>query len=78
MPMYTFHLRTPGEAPVGLEAFELAHDAAAFAKAAELLDEHLSCDHVEIWDGDRAVLSLYREQPVIRAVRIDAQMFSAQ
>ena len=68
MPMYTFHLRTLGEAPVGFEAIELAHDAASFAKAGDLLDEHLSCDHVEVWDGDRPVVARHREQPIIRPV----------
>ena len=35
MPMYTFHPCTPGEVPVSPEAFELANDAATFAKAGE-------------------------------------------
>ena len=68
MPMYTFHLRRSDETPTVLKALDLAHDAAAFSKAGELLDEHQSCDHVEVWDGDRAVVSRHRWQPIIRPV----------
>lgn len=66
MPMYMFHLRRPNEAPTGLEAFELAHDDDAFSKAGRLLDEHRSCDHVEVWEGERAVVARHRDEPTIR------------
>jgi len=68
MPMYTFHLRKLDDAPLGLEAFELDYDGETFTKAGQLLDEHLNCDHVEVWDGERAVLARHREQPIIRPV----------
>ena len=68
MPMYTFQLRKPDGVPLGLEACELDYDGETFSKAGELLDQHLSCDHVEIWDGDRAVVARHREQPIIRRV----------
>ena len=68
MPMYTFHLRRPNEAPAGFESFDAASDAEAFQAAGYLLDDHLSCDHVEVWDGDRAVVARHREQPIIRPV----------
>ena len=68
MPMYTFYLRAEDDAPRGLDAVELAHDAASFARAGELLDHHLTCAYVEIWAGDRAVLARHREQPIIRPV----------
>jgi len=63
-----FHLRRGDGAPGGLEVLELDHDAATFAKAGELLGEHPSCDQVEVWDGERAVLARHREQPIIRPV----------
>jgi hypothetical protein len=68
MPMYTFYLRSFRGGSPGLRALELSSDAESLAAAAKLLDEHLSCDHVDIWTGDRAVLARYREQPIIRAV----------
>lgn len=68
MPMYTFHLRRFDETPVALEIVDLPHDAATLAKAGELLDEHPSCDHVEVWLDEHAVVARYREQPVIRPV----------
>jgi hypothetical protein len=68
MPMYTFHIRKPSAAPVGLVVLELAHDAAAFQAAGDLLEEHYSSDHVEVWDGERPVVARHREQPIIRPV----------
>jgi hypothetical protein len=43
-------------------------DGETFSKAGELLDQHSSCDHVAVWDGDRAVVARQREQPIIRRV----------
>lgn len=68
MPMYTFQLRRPDGASTGFEAFQMANDGETFAKAGQLLDEHPTCDHVEVWEADRAVLARYREQPVIRPI----------
>jgi hypothetical protein len=68
MPTYTFHLRKPGGAPIAFDMVELAHDSATFAKAGELLADHPSCGHIEVWDGDRPVLSRHREQPIIRGI----------
>jgi hypothetical protein len=70
--MYTFHLYTPQGVPLSFEAFEVAGEGEAFAAAGRLLDEHLSCDHVEVWDGDRAVLARHRFQPVIRPIETSA------
>ncbi|HEX5263735.1 MAG TPA: hypothetical protein VFW13_09420 [Phenylobacterium sp.] len=70
MPIYIFHLRRPNEAPTGLEVVTLATDADAFRKAGELLNEHASCEHVEVWEGERPVVSRHREQPVIRPVDV--------
>jgi len=69
MPMYTFHLCSQDGGSPSFEAFELHRDDATFAKAGELLEQHPSCDHVEVWQNDRAVLALHREQPLIRPVR---------
>ena len=68
MPMYTFQLRRSDGGSTGFEAFQMTNDGETFAKAGQLLDEHGSCDHVEVWEADRAVLARYREQPVIRPI----------
>ncbi len=68
MPMYTFHLFNSSGAALVFDAIELPHDGSTFARAGDLLAEHLSCDHVEVWDGERAVVARYREQPIIRPV----------
>jgi hypothetical protein len=68
MPLYTFHLCKPDGIAVTFQAITLRSDGETFAKAGELLDDHLSCDHVEVWDGDRAVVARYRFQPVIRPI----------
>jgi hypothetical protein len=68
MPMYTFYLRTYLGGSTGLAAAELGSDAESLARAGRLLDEHRSCDHIDIWSGDRAVLARYRDQPLVRPV----------
>ena len=68
MAMYTFHICNPAGISVSFEAHELVSDGASFAKAGELLAEHLSCDHVEVWRDDRAILGRHRYQPIIRPV----------
>jgi hypothetical protein len=67
--LYTFHLYGIEGAPLSLEAADLDGDGDTFTRAGRLLEEHLSCDHIEVWDGERAVLALHRFQPVIRPVR---------
>jgi hypothetical protein len=69
MPTYTFLLFRSDDAAVSLDAVPLGHDQATFARASKLLDDHPSCDYVEVWDGDRAVVARHREQPIIRPVR---------
>ena len=68
MPLYTLHLFSANDRAVSFEAAELPSDGGAFARAGELLADHMSCDHVEVWDGERAVLARHRHQPVIRPV----------
>jgi hypothetical protein len=69
MPTYTFLLfRSDGSADT-LDAVDFDYDGATFLRAGQLLTAHRSCDYVEVWDGDRAVLARHREQPIIRPVR---------
>ncbi len=68
MPMYTFHFCNLQGVSSAFEAREADHDAAAFAMAGDLLEEHQSCDHVDVRESDRPVIARYREQPIIRAV----------
>lgn len=73
MPTYTFLLfRHDGSADT-LDAVALDYDGATFLKAGQLLSDHSSCDYVEVWDGDRAVIARHREQPIIRPVRAPAE-----
>ena len=69
MTVYTFHFCRIDGGSSSFEAFDLASDGATIAKADRLLAEHLSCDHVEVWDGQRAVVARHREQPSLRPVR---------
>ena len=62
---------TDGRSP-SFEAFELPTDHDIFVRAEALLGQHLSCDHVEVWQAERAVLALHRDQPVFRPIRADA------
>lgn len=72
MPMYTFHLCGPDGRSPSFEAFELPSGHDIFLSAERLLGEHESCDHVEVWQGERAVLALHRDQPVFRPICGDA------
>lgn len=68
MHTYTFHMRTVDGAPTGLSVCEFANDAETFAEAGRMLDEHITCDHIEVWEGERAVVARHREQPIIRPI----------
>lgn len=68
MTLYTFNLCRPDGVSASFEAHDLPKDSDTFARAGELLDQHLSCDYVEIWDGERPVLSRHRFQPVLQPV----------
>jgi hypothetical protein len=70
MSAYTFQMQTLDGQPISLRLRELANDGETFAEAGRMLDEHITCDHVEVWDGDRAVVARYREQPIIRPVGV--------
>lgn len=72
MPTYTFLLfRSDGSADT-FDAVALDDDGATFVTAGHLLDDHLSCDYVEVWEADRAVVARHRDQPIIRPVRASA------
>jgi hypothetical protein len=68
MALYTFHLRRSDETATALDIVDLSHDAAAFQRAGRLLDEHQTCDRVEIWDGERPVVARHRDEPIIRPI----------
>lgn len=67
--MYTFHLCRANGQSHSFEALELPGDADAFATSAELLKQHLSYEHIEVWADERAVLALHRDQPILRPIR---------
>jgi hypothetical protein len=69
MPTYTFHMRALDREPISFALGEFANDGETFAEAGRMLAAHTTCDHIEIWDGDRAVVARHREQPVIRPVK---------
>jgi hypothetical protein len=69
MPTYTFLLFRHDGGATSLDAVTLDGDGATFVRAGHLLAEHASCDYVEVWDEDRAVVARHREQPIIRPVR---------
>ncbi|WP_293679113.1 hypothetical protein [uncultured Phenylobacterium sp.] len=71
MALYTFHLCDEHGFSGCFETRELPYDSAAYPMAGELLNQHLSADHVEVWEGERPVLSRHREGPVIRPVNED-------
>jgi hypothetical protein len=70
MAAYTFRMRRLDGRPISLTLREFANDGETFAEAGRMLNEHITCDHVEVWDGDRAVVARYREQPIIRPVEV--------
>lgn len=77
MSIYTFHLFKSDGACASLVAFELSCDGDTFAKANDLLTSHFVTERVEVWQGDRAVAALYRDQPVIRPVEVEPARLKA-
>ncbi|HEY3951662.1 hypothetical protein [Phenylobacterium sp.] len=68
MALYTFHFCDERGLSASFEAYDLPHDAGAFAKAGELLGEHMSCDHVDVRQGERPIVARHRDQPIIRPI----------
>jgi hypothetical protein len=61
MSIYTFYLCGSDGRASTFEAFELRGDQCARARALQMLGEHPSSAFVDVWSGDRKVLSRYRE-----------------
>jgi len=68
MPLYTFHICDAEGFSTCFETRELPFDSAAFPVSGELLTQHLSADHVTVWEDDRPVLSRHRHPPSIRGL----------
>jgi len=68
MPLYTFHLFGSAESSTTFDAMSHVNDGAAFDHAGRLLDRHPSCNHVDIWRGERCVVARHRVQPIMRPV----------
>jgi hypothetical protein len=68
MPLYTFHLFCAAGASTTFDAMSHVDDGAAFEYAERLLDRHPSCNHVDIWRGERSVVARHRVQPIMRPV----------
>lgn len=68
MPAYTLTVRDAQEAVIRVHSADLPYDSAAFPAAGGLLDAHPAASHVEVFEGERAVLARHREAPVIRRV----------
>lgn len=73
MPLYRFEFREANGVSWGRELHDLASDGDAFAMAGALLLRQHSTDHVEVWQGERPVVSRHRYQPLIRPVEIRRQ-----
>jgi len=68
MALYAFYMCDGAGFSTSFETRELPYDSAAYRVATRLLQEHQSADYVEVWQGERAVLSHHREGPVIRPI----------
>ncbi len=64
--LYIFNMCREGGVSTTLEMVDLPHHRAAFEKARDLLAQHASSDHIEVWHQDQAIVALYRDQPIIR------------
>lgn len=61
MVLYVFHIcRADGSSPT-FEAFDLDSEEAVIRRANSLLQQHLSCDHVDAWRDDEFILRLDRK-----------------
>ena len=69
MTLYTFYSCQEDGVSTCFETRELPYDSAAFPVAGDLLNEHASAAYVAVWDGERPVLSRYRDAPTIRPAR---------
>ena len=51
MALYTFHMCNCDGFSISLEVRELPYDSATYPVAGQLLEEHLSADHIAVWMG---------------------------
>ncbi len=58
MALYTFFLRRGDGDATSFEMHELSADSAAADHAARVAADHASASYVEVFDGDRQVLSM--------------------
>jgi len=68
MTLYTFYLCDADGFSASFDTRDLPYDSATFSIAGDLLKDHVTAEHVAVWNDDRAVLSRHREPPVIRAI----------
>lgn len=61
-PLFAFHCRRADGSPISLEVHELMSDEAALERAQKLLTEHRSCSIVEVFEGDRRVGAVERQE----------------
>jgi len=61
MALYTFDCRRADGTPVCLEMHELISDERALVRARKLLDEHLTCSKIEVFEGERPVGAVARD-----------------
>ena len=66
--LYTFHFYRRDGAATGMDAVELTTDADAARQALAFLEAHESCHQVEVWEGDRRVMTRRRLHPELQAV----------
>ena len=71
MPLYTFYFCVADRGAPSFESHELPNDSSTFATAEKLLEEHGSCDRVEVWNDDRPILTVHRKTPHFRVVARD-------
>ncbi len=63
MPIYLFYV-SRAASPKSFEAYDLADDEAAMARAPQVLEDHVSCTSVEVCINGRTVGTLVREDCV--------------
>ena len=60
--LFTFDCRRADGSPICLEAHELGSDESALALARKLLAEHLTCSRIEVFQDDRRVGAVARDE----------------
>jgi hypothetical protein len=60
VPIYTFYCRQLGGHAPSFEAYALEGDQAAAIQAQVMLEQHISAHSIEVYDGDRRVLTRSR------------------